>query len=335
MPSVSDSLTDRYLAELARHLPRRQRDDIVREVRGAIDDLAAEEYGHLPAAYAEREALRTLGDPADLATRYYDSPRQVVRPENYRAWVSLCTLSAWLGVAVFAVTFTADGFRGPENWLRTLGETAAQGVITWLSLTAVCTLVLHASDRRRLRAFGSRQDEKPWTPEALPEVSRPYGLGEHIADLILLGLFLPLILNAILQESPLTLQLGDGAAISVFNSMFLTVFLPVLLVHGVLEMGLAVWAIARRTYTLHFTIVSIASCLVGCAVFAVALSNPTRFLVTPAFATELLAQDFPRLFLSGNLAVGYLVILGVAIGVPWFSWRRYRRCQEVEGALAA
>jgi hypothetical protein len=57
-----------------RGLPEREIDDILRELRSHVDELAAEEQSGVEAA------LRSLGDPVDLA-RTYRSENEMVRAE--------------------------------------------------------------------------------------------------------------------------------------------------------------------------------------------------------------------------------------------------------------
>ena len=76
-PAGSDSRLDSYFARVRvalRGLPEREIDDILRELRSHVDELTGGEQSGVEAA------LRSLGDPLDLAETYR-SQNQMVRAE--------------------------------------------------------------------------------------------------------------------------------------------------------------------------------------------------------------------------------------------------------------
>ena len=120
-------LTDRYIAEVVRHLPEDQRGDISEEIAATIDDMVAAELdtgpakptspsgtvGPSPAAdtttatdSAEREVLRRLGDPAQLARRYSGARQYLVGPDVYPVWSRVLR---WLAPVVSTVAAVAGG----------------------------------------------------------------------------------------------------------------------------------------------------------------------------------------------------------------------------------
>ncbi len=84
------SLIDRYLAAVAAHLAKTQREDIVAELRDDIEtriEAKADALGR-PLTDDEIEAvLREVGHPLMVAGRYRSGPQHVVGPELYPWWL--------------------------------------------------------------------------------------------------------------------------------------------------------------------------------------------------------------------------------------------------------
>jgi hypothetical protein len=80
-------LIDRYVLTALRRVPEKQRADIDRELRAAIDDAvdARVAGGEQPAAAIEG-ALLELGDPGRLADGYADRPQYLIGPDLFPVW---------------------------------------------------------------------------------------------------------------------------------------------------------------------------------------------------------------------------------------------------------
>jgi len=78
-------LIDRYIAEVGRHLPEKDRSDIEAEIRSLIEDML-EERGRTVKTADEKvraETLEQLGDPQLLAAKYSPPKRYLIGPEWY------------------------------------------------------------------------------------------------------------------------------------------------------------------------------------------------------------------------------------------------------------
>jgi hypothetical protein len=94
------TLTDRYVWDVTRRLPASRRDDIERELRSTIADMAE--------AADERTALVELGDPARLAAEYRSGGRALIGDDLYPEYVR--QLRRWLTIVVPVIT-TSTGTR--------------------------------------------------------------------------------------------------------------------------------------------------------------------------------------------------------------------------------
>ena len=161
---MTDTLTDRYVAEVVRRIPADQREDVAAELRATIADTVDAHGDDLESA--ERAVITELGDPIRLAARYADRPLALIGPALYPTYVRVLTLllSTVLPL-VTAVSVIADivdhndAGSAVETGLDTVLTVGAQ-MIAWL------TVVFAVMDRLQVR--GRLPDI--WTPDRLPRV---------------------------------------------------------------------------------------------------------------------------------------------------------------------
>lgn len=220
-------LIDRYVNEVGRRLPRRQRADVRRELRSALLDALESRVEGEPGEQEVVRLLKEFGRPEDVAASYRPAAAYLIGPELYPTFrmvvgITLGVLSAVL-LATFALqlvlhapgqaVFGARLARFLTNLFQAMG-------------TAFGCIVLAFAVLQR---FEARPDEpvEDWDPRELPPVVRPtdlVGRGEAVAGivfpaivLVLLHLFRDrigvvvhpgskLLLNDVLQENLLWLS---------------------------------------------------------------------------------------------------------------------------------
>ncbi|MEU8138928.1 HAAS signaling domain-containing protein [Streptodolium elevatio] len=162
-------LTDRYVAEVVRHISADQRGDVADELRATIADTVEARGADDPES-AEREVLVELGDPIRLASRYTDRPLALVGPALYPTYIRILTLllSAVLPVvvAVSAVLDVVDGRGTPDVIGGAVGTVLTVGaqLVAWLT---VVFAVVERSGKRTAVAGAT------WTPDDLPDRHTP------------------------------------------------------------------------------------------------------------------------------------------------------------------
>jgi hypothetical protein len=100
-------LIDLYVAEVGRHLPEKQREDIQNEVRSAIEDALEDEaraQGKAPDEVLAAGVLKRFGPPEKTAASYLP-PRYLIGPELYPQFIKTVGVVASLGVLVWAIVF--------------------------------------------------------------------------------------------------------------------------------------------------------------------------------------------------------------------------------------
>ncbi len=149
------TLTDRYLKAVAAQLPKATRDDIIAELRDAIQTRMEDREESLgrPLSEAEQEAvLREVGHPLTVAARYGSGPQHVVGPELYPWWmfgvkVALVAMAAITIIGLVVRVFAGDMMAG-----QAIGHAFANvfnGAITIVGLATIAAFIIE------------RQTEKP------------------------------------------------------------------------------------------------------------------------------------------------------------------------------
>jgi len=184
------SLIDRYIQEVGRHLPRKNRADIKAELRSSVVDTLEDRFGPEPSETEVEGFLIEFGQPREVATSYFPEGQYLIGPSLYPlfrmiAWIVVVAvlgaqLLAW-GVAVFIA-----GASFPV--LETLGSLLNSIPVSlgWLVLTFII-----------LQRFDVKPDleDKTWDPQSLPKINEDEDLkrGELVFGLIFGILILVLV----------------------------------------------------------------------------------------------------------------------------------------------
>src|SRR5688572_16186169 len=121
MKEYEMGLIDRYIAEVGRHLPEKDRSDIEAEIRSLIEDML-EERGRTVKTADEKvraETLEQLGDPQLLAAKYSPPKRYLIGPEWYEGYVKVLQRVLFTALPIFAaVTFILTLTRDPLDFMH-------------------------------------------------------------------------------------------------------------------------------------------------------------------------------------------------------------------------
>ena len=224
----SSEWIDRYVNEVGRRLPAKQRDDVAREIRSLIEDevngqmeAQAEERGPAEARPADQEktvlaVLQSFGPPAEIAARYH-TPRTLIGPGLFPLYrlvlgivLTITLFANLLGLAVAAGT--QAGAPLLDTVLGLLGSLIqAVGMITLIFVI--------------LEYFGVGDDAKPepWEAAKLPPVKDPNRISmiETVAEIAAAAVGL-ILLNGYLNRGTGALFFnGEWQATPLFSPQFL------------------------------------------------------------------------------------------------------------------
>jgi hypothetical protein len=199
-------LIERYVREVARRLPAKQRADVVRELRSSLLDALDDRFGP-DATWAQAAILlRENGSPKQVAASYRPEDLYLIGPEWYPAFslVLRIVLTAFSGALVLAsalavVTRPASEVGGVL--LSLVNGIVHGGVIAFAIVTAIFHL-LQRTEKPPVD-FGDAFDPDDLPPAVECDAA---GRGEAIAGLIAPPVFLahlPWISAALLAGMPI------------------------------------------------------------------------------------------------------------------------------------
>ena len=149
------TLTERYLKAVAAQLPKATREDIVAELRDAIQTRMEDKEEALgrPLTEAEEEAvLREMGHPLTVAAHYGSGPMHVVGPELYPWWMFGVKVALAALVCITVIGMIVRVIAGDMLLGQGIGQAFASvfnGAITVIGFATIAAFIIE------------RQKEKP------------------------------------------------------------------------------------------------------------------------------------------------------------------------------
>ena len=159
-------LIERYVHDVTRRLPEKQRGDVARELTAEIEDMVADRAnGKKPTARHAYDVLTEMGDPSMFADQYRDHPRFLIGPDYFEAYVVLLKTIYLivLPILVFVLWMTdalVTNQSAGELILKIAGVAleASIQIFFWTTLSFVVVQKL----------AGTKVKGNEWTPDDLP-----------------------------------------------------------------------------------------------------------------------------------------------------------------------
>ena len=184
------SLIDRYIAEVGRHLPEKDRSDIEAEIRSTLEDML-EERGHQAAKSTDdkmiTETLEQMGDPRLLASKYAPPKRYLIGPDWYEVYMK--ALQRVLVTAlpiVAAVMFVLILTEAPLDFMGAVGEAVGSAFSVGVQILFWMTIVFVFLERSDEKPYESpRQNDRAWTVAQLPKLpkTRQISIAETVMNI--------------------------------------------------------------------------------------------------------------------------------------------------------
>ena len=295
------NLIDKYITEVGKHLPRKQRADIEAEIRSTLEDML-EERKRAQGAVNDTmimELLKEYGAPRDVADSYV-GPRYLIGPRVYPTFelVTRIVLIVLFGIALagLGLGLARSALSGPE-FLKTVGSSAA-GLLSGL-ITAFGNIVLvFAILERVLPAKEFEKEADVWDPAELASEPDPDRLkpGEQIFELFFLVLFL-----VIFNLYPEIIGFGffnenDWVFISpVLTTAFFN-YLPWINILFLLQIGFNVYLLRQGLWNIGTRIMNMLLELGSIALAIAMLRGPDLVALTPAQLAGTPLEASTRLF---------------------------------------
>lgn len=293
-------LIDRYVSEVARRLPVKERDDIGQELRLTLEDL-------LPAGYSEkeeRELLVKFGDPALLAGKYRSQPMYLIGPRFFDAYFTVLkiiipiVLTVVLAILIITTIFSDAGDASVVSIIGGLiGDAIAAafdvviGVFFWVTLVFV---VVEWVNRSNWTA-GKPQivvPEKGWTPDDLASSKelvpkkKTIPRSEPAFDLIWTAIWVSVYFNA---DKLVGIYEGGSNGLAMvaaaFNQSVLLSYWPLVVLIIVLQVAMDLWKWARRRW--DYNLATFNFVVNGLSVLAIFLIFRSPEIFNPEFLNRL------------------------------------------------
>lgn len=232
MTTQEQEWMDRYIYEVTRRLPRKQRQDVALELRELIGDMLEDDS-------SMERVLTRLGSPALLAKTYQNDAHTLIGPAYYDNYiwllriVLLCTLLPVLVTTIIrGVLELGNGGVGSMavGIAGIAAESALNSVAACLGAFGGVTLVFALLERYEIRI--DLLARTAWTPEMLPALPAKQALisrGDTVVGIVFIVLFMALLIFAPQLFSAFFREGEVLVMIPVFHLEKWNVLLPVLL----------------------------------------------------------------------------------------------------------
>ena len=184
------SLIDRYIHEVGRFLPRKNRGDIQAELRSSVVDSLEDRFGSEATESEIGELLKEFGSPRDVAASYHPQGQYLIGPVLY----PLFRMVAWIVVAtVFgaqALAWSIGIFVSGESFsVLEMLASLINSIPVSLGWVLITFMILQYFDAK------PNFEEESWDPKSLPEINTEEDIkrGELIVGLVFSVLILVLV----------------------------------------------------------------------------------------------------------------------------------------------
>ena len=167
-------LVERYVQDTARRIPRKQREDVARELRSSLEDSLESRTGVSLEQVDEDTAvefLREFGKPQDVAASYRTGLDYLVGPTNFAGFIRTLQISLAVVGGLIALGTLIDivSSSGDLGELGRIGGRFITDIQTgFLALFGLVVLVFAIIERRPARQKTATDD---WDPHDLPPVA--------------------------------------------------------------------------------------------------------------------------------------------------------------------
>lgn len=319
------NLIERYVYDVTRRLPEKDREEVRRELTSNIYDMLTDDAdeGEI------KKVLYDLGEPSVLAEKYRQNPRYLISPVVYDDYVRILK---WLlplaGMVVFAIGVILGAFDSIKDGMVNVASFISTGLTKGVSLgcSAVFQVLIWTTIgfvvAERTGAFSDKNKDEAWKledlPELLPDDKNKIPLADSIVELVLMTVFSVAALLACKGLLPIIFRIEyDGGSVStLFSQSFLSLCVPFIIVMMLFSIAECAVKIKARRWTSSVFITVVICDLVRLGMMLFLLYQPnmlstefTKFVQT----TELGKLDILRIAGNGGLNVLFAFVAFIMV----------------------
>jgi hypothetical protein len=279
------NIIDKYITEVGKHLPRKQRADIEAEIRSTLEDMLEErKQSEGPADEATVIALlKEYGSPREVAESY-TGPHYLIGPRVFPIFelVTKIVMAVLLTIALagLGIGLARSNVTGLEL-LKRIGESALSS-FGWM-VSAFGNIVLTFAILERVLPAKEFEEEEEWNPAELAREPDPdkVKFGEQIFEMFFLILFL-IVFN--LYPNLIGFGFLNNSEWVLISSMLTDAFfsyLPWINILFALQLGFNVYLLHQGIWTTSLRIVNAVLELGSIALAVAMLRGPDLVALTP------------------------------------------------------
>lgn len=305
-------IIERYIHQVGRYLPTKEREEIQVELRSQIRDQLEDRFDGTASAEDVRTMLIELGDPRQLAASY-GSQQYLIGPNLYPVMMSVLR-SGWALVPIIVIIVHAvlALFSTGDESLVSLFLGAVFGVIQALLIFTGVVVALFVILEHSGEDIGEiTGQDKVFNPDDLPEVDQPGGVDRFEAAFgIAFYILLTLVLLYFVSAGGITTRLNLTEPGPVIPAPI--PWLVALIVATVGELGLTLLAIRRGRWTVGTQALQTVLELFGGVAVYFAIIRPLfefGLRMLPELNAIPFIERFPEMFLVFSLVI--VLVTGV------------------------
>jgi hypothetical protein len=312
------NLIDRYVAEVGKHLPRKDRLDIETELRSTLEDMLedrSQQSGRPADEALATELLQEYGAPRKVAATYQTHP-YLIGPRMFTTYMLVLKIALFavtLGLTIATViSLASSNMTSPELPQKLVDF--GTGLLSAL-MAAFGNVTLVFAILERVLPASEFEDKEKWTPAELTKEPEPDQIKpvELIFEIVFIAAAL-VIFNAYPQIIGFNFPVdGEWISIPVLSEAFFRV-LPWINLVGALEIGLNVYLLRQQIWQTGTRLAKMALEAMNIAIAVMLLRGPSLLkLDAEAFAGTPIAVETAEILIRVLMPIIPLVLVIVII----------------------
>ncbi len=303
------SLIDRYVHEVGRYLPRKNRSDIQAELHSSLVDALEDRVGGEPIEAEVVELLKEFGPPKAVAASYYPEGQYLIGPALYPLFrlVAGIALTAVLGAQLLALGIAYFIAQEPIAPLEALGS-LVNSIPSALGMVVIVFAVLQWFEVR------PENEGEAWDPASLPEISEAESVkkGERVFAIVM-----GIVILVVLVFFPEIIGFVSTPGGEFVTNPVISRYIGWISLSLLVGIGLDIWLLWRGRWETKIRIGKIAANLLGIAVLFLLVQGHTAWLADHGGRGFIAAVErLPEKIAGGGQVLGmeaFRLGLGVAL----------------------
>ncbi len=317
-----NSLIERYVYDVVRRLPEKDRDEVSRELTANIRDMMPDD-----ATQDEISAvLLELGRPAKLAEQYRQNPQYLISPAIYDNYVrTLKLVLPIVGIVLLIVgmvlglldSIKADSTNAADYISSIISNGISMGVSAAFQTLFWITLGFVIAERSGAKVKEGKESE--WTLDKLPEIPTKnqarIPLSDNIAELVVTLVLTFCAIALFSSNIPLNfmLKIDDFQINNIFSPEFLRACIPAIAIAAAFTVTECVIKIVHPKWDLLTCCATVISNLAGMGIWLYMITR--SYMFSGEFTAYIKSTEWGKLNIL-NFAenpAGNPIVIGISV----------------------